>query len=194
MSLTEIAPPDAARLPIADLRDFLRLGRGFGDDEAQDPLLDTCLRGAMAAIEARLSLGLLSRDYLWVLHYWRSQEPLVLPRAPLRAVAAFRLVAASGAVSLVEAGRYRWGTDERGAFLAMNSGTMPHLATGAHGELEFTAGFGDWADIPADLQQAWLRLAAQFYEHRHGGEKPGLPLAVLALIEPYLPRRMGARR
>lgn len=194
MSLKEIAPPDVARLPIDALRTFLRLGRGFGDDTAQDPVLETCLRGAMAAIEARLSRALLAREFLWVLHYWRNQDPLRLPLAPLGDVAEMRLVAGNGVVSVVAATRYRFGNDESGAFVEMLSSSLPHLATGAHAELDFSAGYGEWADIPADLQQAWLRLAAQFYEHRHGGDAPGLPLAVLALVETYLPRRMGARR
>ena len=51
-------------------------------------------------------------------------------------------------------------------------------------EIVFTAGFGaGWAAVPADLAQAVLLLAAQFYETRHeGAVAAGLPGAVQALI------------
>jgi uncharacterized phiE125 gp8 family phage protein len=53
-------------------------------------------------------------------------------------------------------------------------------------EIGFTAGFGaGWADVPADLRQAVMLLAAQFYETRHdaGDAVAGLPLAVQSLLE-----------
>ena len=193
MTLKETAPPDLARLPLGEFRDFLRLGRGFADDAAQDPVLETCLRGAMRAIEARLSMALLSRDHVWTLYLWRGSERLSLPVAPVSNVAEIRIVDAAGEVTVISPASYRLGNDDAGAFVSMHSGTFPHLSTRARVEMELTAGFGEWAELPADLQQAWLVLAAQFYNHR-GEDAKGFSMAALALIEPYLPRRTGLRR
>lgn len=193
MTLKELAPPDGARLPLDLLRDYLRLGRGFGDDAAQDPVLETCLRGAMRAIEARLSQALLVRDYRWILYLWRGCDRLDLPVAPVESIAQMAIVTAAGVTTVLPPISYQLAHDSSGAFLSMLSGSFPTLATGARVEVDLRAGYGEWADIPAELQQAWLRLAASFYEDRHDatGGAPGLPAAVLALLEPHLPRRTG---
>ncbi len=50
----------------------------------------------------------------------------------------------------------------------------------------FEAGFGSaWTDIPVDLRQAVLLLAAEYYEHRHddGTQGAGFPFGVVTLIE-----------
>ena len=49
----------------------------------------------------------------------------------------------------------------------------------------FEAGFGAaWSGVPADLQQAVMMLAAEYYEFRHdpGSRAAGLPIAVETLI------------
>jgi uncharacterized phiE125 gp8 family phage protein len=66
------------------------------------------------------------------------------------------------------------------------TGSLPVIPLGGRVEISFTAGFGvAWADVPADLRQAVMLLAAQFYETRHdvGDGVAGLPVAVQALIE-----------
>ena len=52
MLIEETAVPLAA-LPLAEFKAHLRLGTGFADDDIQDPVLESFLRAAMAAIEAR---------------------------------------------------------------------------------------------------------------------------------------------
>ena len=47
-------------LPLAALRDHLRLGTGFGDDSLQDGVLEQALRGAIAAIEGRTEKALIA--------------------------------------------------------------------------------------------------------------------------------------
>ena len=51
-----------------------------------------------------------------------------------------------------------------------------------------SAGYGpDWSDLPADLAQAVLMLAAHFYEFRHESAMSGqqMPFGVSTLIERY---------
>ena len=60
------------------------------------------------------------------------------------------------------------------------------MPTDGRVEIVFDAGFGAvWAQVPADLQQAVLLLAAQYYERRNDftGAVGGLPQPVQALIE-----------
>ena len=71
--------------------------------------------------------------------------------------------------------------------LAPSGLALPLVPMDGRVELTFQAGFGDWAAVPADLQQAVLRLAGEYYERRHegGAREGGLPLAVQQLIEPW---------
>ena len=60
------------------------------------------------------------------------------------------------------------------------------------------AGYGpEWSDLPADLGQAVLLLAAYYYEFRHDASShaPAMPVGVLALIESHRTVRlfMGGR-
>ena len=96
--------PDTA-LPVARLRDHLRMGSGFVEDGLQDELLGGFLRAAMAAIEARTGKALLVRDFLCSLHRWRDVTGQVLPIAPVRLVTQVTLVDAFGAGSGVVAAR-----------------------------------------------------------------------------------------
>lgn len=93
--------PDAA-LPVARLRDHLRMGSGFVEDGLQDQLLGGFLRAAMAAVEARTGKALLVRDFLCSLHRWRDVTGQVLLIAPVRAVTQIALVDAFGAGTVVD--------------------------------------------------------------------------------------------
>ncbi len=65
-------------------------------------------------------------------------------------------------------------------------GALPAVPQGGAVEILFEAGFGAaWADVPADLRQAVLLLAAQYYEMRQeaGPGQGAMPFGVMALIE-----------
>ena len=49
MMLMEQSQVPLAVLPVAQFKDHLRLGTGFGDDGVQDGVLETYLRAALAA-------------------------------------------------------------------------------------------------------------------------------------------------
>jgi uncharacterized phiE125 gp8 family phage protein len=57
------------------------------------------------------------------------------------------------------------------------------------------AGYGAaWSDLPADLAQAVLMLAAHYYEYRHDTALSGgcMPFGVTSLLERYRPLRISA--
>jgi uncharacterized phiE125 gp8 family phage protein len=173
-------------LPVAELKAHLRLGTGFSDDGMQDGLIESHLRAAMAAIEGRVGKVLIARRFLLRLDDWRDGAAQALPVAPVTGVVSVTLVDASGASVVVPAGRYRLVEDTHRPKLVAAGAMLPLVPSEGRVDVVFDAGFGvAWAQVPADLRQAVLLLAAEFYENRHdgGAQSGGLPRAVLMLIE-----------
>lgn len=185
MRLDEMtAVPDAA-LPVAALRDHLRLGSGFGADGLQDALLAGHLRAAIAVIEGRIGKVLIGRRFRLVLEAWRGAEAQALPVAPVLALVEVALVDADGGRNVLPAGMFRLVSDAHRPKVAARSGGLPVVPVAGAVEVVFDAGFGLWAAVPADLVQAVMLLAAEFYEARidDGTRGPGLPVMVQSLIE-----------
>lgn len=183
MLIERTAVPDAA-LPVAELRAHLRLGTGFSDVGAEDAALLAYLRAALAAIEGRTAKVLMARAFTVTLEHWRGDGP-PLPVAPVTGVTELRLIDGAGGTSVLGPERYRLAPDGmRPRVIAL--GWQEPGGAGAAVEIDFTAGFGTgWSDVPADLRQAVLLLAAQYYELRHdgGAERAAMPFGVIALIE-----------
>lgn len=186
MMLTEMTTISAGSLPVQALKDHLRLGSGFSDDGMQDGLIEGYLRAAMVAIEGRISKVLLARRYLLTLECWRRMEEQPLPIAPVSALVSVTLIDAQGAGTLVSPDRYRLVQDSHRPKLSASGILLPDVPSDGRVEVVFDAGFGaTWATVPADLAQAVLLLAAEYYENRHdlGQRVAGLPLAVQMLVE-----------
>ena len=185
MQLTEIeAVPDAA-LPLAEVRDHLRLASGFGDAGLQDALLCGYLRAAIACIEGRIGKALLMRSFRLQLPFWRDPGNQALPLAPVGSVSSVVVHDGMGNSVEVPAGRWRLRADTHRPRLEATVVTLPAVPQGGHAEVVFAAGFGAWSAVPADLRQAVLLLAAQYHEFRHAGagSASALPWAVASLIE-----------
>ena len=186
MMLIEQAPVPQAVLPVAEFKDHLRLGTGFADDGQQDALAESYLRAALAAIEGRIGKALIQRAFWLELADWREPGVQPLPLAPVQAVASVTLVDSDGAESVVDAARWRLVKDLQRPRIVSVGVLLPTVPQDGAVEIVFAAGFGPaWGDVPADLRQAVLLLAAQYYELRHvGGAGAGaMPFGVMALIE-----------
>ncbi|MCC6007593.1 MAG: hypothetical protein JJU40_07935 [Rhodobacteraceae bacterium] len=178
----ELTPlPDAA-LPVAALSAHLRLGTAFSEEALQAEVLARCLRAALAAIEARTGRALLAREFALTLARWRAPAAHPLPVAPVRTLGPITLVAADGAEQVIAPGGVRLDGAESAPRLVAVRGDLPAIPRGGHVRIIIEAGFGPvWDDLPADLAQAVLMLAAAFYDERTG---PGaMPFGVLALLE-----------
>jgi uncharacterized phiE125 gp8 family phage protein len=71
---------------------------------------------------------------------------------------------------------------------------FPVVPVGGELRIRFRAGFGEsFAEVPADIQQAVLLLAAHYHEFRQDtGLGAGcMPFGVTALIERFRPVRIG---
>lgn len=183
MRLTEQAAVPDASLPVQALKDHLRLGSGFADDGMQDALIRGYLRAAMAAVEARIGKALIARRFSLVLTRWRDTAAQALPLAPVAAVVSVTLVDGNEAAAALPPARWRLEPDTHRPRLVARGPGFPEVPTGGRAEVVFDAGFGTWDEVPPDLRQAVLLLAAQYHELRHEGGVAAMPFGVMALIE-----------
>ncbi|MBA3910617.1 MAG: hypothetical protein C0524_12195 [Rhodobacter sp.] len=195
MMLTEETPVLTAALPLAELKDHLRMGSGFADDGLQDGLIESYLRAAIAAIEGRIGKMLFRRQFSWVLDCWREGGEQALPVSPVAGIVSVTLVDAAGGETVVQAGTYRLIPDLHRPRIAGTSSGLPTVPTNGLVKVVFDAGFGPaWTDVPVDLRQAVLLLASEYYEHRHddNSQASGLPFGVVTLIERWRTVRLMA--
>ncbi|MEY8098439.1 head-tail connector protein [Falsihalocynthiibacter sp. S25ZX9] len=188
MMLIEQTTVPTSALPIQGFKDHLRLGTGFADDGFQDDVLNTCLRAAMAAIEARTGKVMIERAFQWELTGWRGLSEQALPVAPVSAINSITVKDRLGDATLVDPTRYVLQRDNQRPKIQATGACLPTVPLGGLVEVIFTAGFsGAWEGMPADLGQAMFLLAAHFYEHRTEGEgnRGSMPFGVSSLIEPY---------
>jgi len=194
MILVELTEAPPASLPVAQLREHLRLGTGFADDGLQDGLLAGFLRAAIAAIEGRTAKALLERTFALTVTDWRRPDRQPLPLAPVSAVASVTLRDTLGAPTAVAAAAWRLDPDGTRPALVAASALLPQVATGGSATIEFDAGYGpEWDDVPADLGQAVMMLAAHYHDYRHDTALGSgcMPFGVTALIERYRPLRLS---
>ncbi len=190
MMMVEMSSVSSVLLPVTELTDHLRLSSGFADDGSQDAQLESCLRAALAAIEARIGKALFQRGFSWHLSHWQCPTEQVLPVAPVQSIETVKVVTRGGTEQVLDSGAYSLRKDgHRPAIEAV--GTLPNPSRGGSIEIEFTAGYGaDWHGIPADLRQAVLIQAGEIYEAQGPGDA-GIAVGVAVLIEPYRQVRIG---
>lgn len=195
MMLVEETQVPLAALPVADFKAHLRLGSGFAEDSVQDAVLESFLRAAMAAVEARTGKVLIERDYSWTLSYWRDASGQGLPVAPISAITEVVMIDRENSESVVAPVSYVLRPDQQRPRLCPVSGLLPTVPTGGSVRIGFLAGYGpDWSDLPSDLAQAVMMLAAHYYEYRHETALSGrcMPFGVTSLLERYRTLRVFA--
>jgi uncharacterized phiE125 gp8 family phage protein len=188
MMLVEETTVPAMALPIAQFKDHLRLGSGFADDDLQDGLLESHLRAAIAAIEARTGKILIARDFNWTLHAWRDAYRQPLPIAPVAAISGVTLIDRFGVETIAPTTGWKLEVDAHRPRLLGLNGPLLLIPQDGSVRIGMVAGFGsEWSDLPNDLAQAAFLLAAHFYEFRHAttGSVGNIPLGVAALIAPH---------
>ncbi|SFD53973.1 head-tail connector protein [Roseivivax sediminis] len=189
----ETSVPDAA-LPVDALKHHLRLGSGFAASTVQDPVLTSFLRAAMAAIEARTGKALLQRDFVLTLERWDDPEAQPLPIAPIAHLSQVTITDRTGTAEYPDIFRFRTTADMHAPRLRYQQRLLPRIPEGGSAEIRFTAGYGETCDdLPADLVQAVMLLAAHYYEYRDAtalGEGC-MPFGVTSLVARYRQMRVG---
>jgi uncharacterized phiE125 gp8 family phage protein len=188
MILAEDSAVPLAALPIAAFKDHMRLGSGFSDDGLQDNVVETALRSALAAIEARTGKILISRGFVWTVTRWRDASRQSLPLAPVMSVTSVVLHDHIGTETPWADTNWYLEQDTHSPCLIAYGTQLPVIPAGGSVKVSLQAGFGPaWGDIPADLAQAVFVLAAHFYEFRYDteGKATRLPIAVETLVAPF---------
>ena len=188
MMLVELTTVPGTAIPVAQFKDHLRLGTGFADSGVQDSVLEALLRAALSAIEARTGKMLFSRSFQWTLTAWRDLGAQALPTAPVTALTSLTITDRLGADEVIAPDKYFLEQDMHRPRLVSASLCLPTIPVGGTATIVFDAGFGAlWDDIPYDLRQAVLLLAADYYEHRNDTAPTGaeMPNGVASLIARY---------
>ncbi|SET83438.1 head-tail connector protein [Oceanicella actignis] len=185
--LTELASPPVEALPLAALSDHLRLPSGFAGHE--EPGLEGYMRAALATVENMTGKALLTRRFRWRVREWPRGDRATLPVAPVRALASAARIGPDGAASALDLARLALIEDAHApALTGAGGGLLPGIPCGGAIEVEFDAGYGaSWDEVPADLRQAAMMLAAHFHEQRHVAAMSmrAAPMGVQALLAPY---------
>lgn len=193
MLIEETTVPDAA-LPVEEFKAHLRLGSGFGHDSVQDAVLVSFLRAAVAAVEARTGKVLIERDFTLSVNLWRVDDAQILPVAPVAAVTAITALDRLGARREAGADQFWLERDAHQPRVRATGACLPAVPQAGAVEIAFRAGYGlGWSDVPADLAQAVMLLAAHYYEFRHETtlSEGCMPFGVTSLIERYRVMRLG---
>jgi len=184
MSLTRIAPPATYPVDLSQLREHLRL-----DGVEQDPLLLDYLRAACAWVEQHTRRALMAQQWRLSLECWPSSVALIeLPRPPLLSVDEVSYIDGAGVRTLVPGERYTTSAAAPLAAIAPVWGSVwPSARPQADSiRIDYTAGYADPQDVPADICHAILMLVAHWHEHREasivGTISGDTPMAVDALL------------
>ena len=152
MMLVEETTVPQSVLPVAQFKDHMRLGSGFSDDGFQDGVLESYLRAAMAAIEARTGKILIERTFSWTLTAWRDARQQPLPVAPVSAISDVTLVAMNGDETIPAVDSWYLEPDMQRPSLKASGAVLPVVPINGSARIGMLAGFGpEWADLPADL-------------------------------------------
>jgi len=167
MMLVEETSVPLAALPIAQFKSHLRLGTGFADDAVQDTVLESFLRAAIAAVEARTGKVLIERDFSWSLTAWRTADAQALPVAPVRSVISVVSKGPFGEETIAPSDTHFLRDDPHRPVLCSTTSALPTVPKFGEVEVTFVAGYGsNWDDVPPDLAHAVLLLAAHYYQYR----------------------------
>ena len=191
MTLAEMSPVASTVLPLAHLKDHLRLPDGFPDDGSFDARLEQSLRAALATAEARTGKALFQRQFRWSFEGWGGADRMPIPAAPITSLDAVAIVDADGTTTPLGTSDFTTMTDIHKPALLPRGAHFPALATGSMVEVLFTAGFATaWDGVPPDLREAVLILAVDYFDAPQGAAI-GLPPAVKVLLQRYRGLSLG---
>jgi len=195
MILVEETKIATADLPVTTFKAHLRLGSGFSDDMLQDPVLEGCLRSALAVIESRIGKALLERRFSVTANAWVPGAEQSLPIAPVAGLHALTTTDSGGNVTPHNITNFSVIRDAHRPKVVALNGSWPTIAPHGSAKLSFIAGYAaQFQDLPADLAQAVLMLASHYYEARNiaGLSDSAMPFGISVLIEPYKAVRITA--
>lgn len=183
-----VTPPASTPVSLAEAKLHLRVD---GTDE--DALITGLIDAAVSHLDGYAGvLGRCMVTQTWRQDFDRWSKCLRLP-VLAAAVSSVKVRSSEGTLSTVSSDDYALKQDARSSYVRFDdSYSYPGDLAQANGILiEFTAGYGNAAAVPAALKAAALLIVGHLYANREavGEALTELPLGVAALITPY--RRVG---
>ncbi len=181
-----IDPPAAEPVTLAQAKAHMRL-----DGAEEDEIVSRLIVAGRAHVERLTGLKLIEQRWAVWLDRWPEGAEVPLPIAPAVSVDAVNIYGEDDVAAELDPEAYFLDAQSRPPRLVRRAGwTWPRPGRRANGiEIEVTAGFGpDADDVPAELRQAILMLAAHWFERRTGVEDMAfqpVPRGVAALIGPF---------
>ena len=182
-----IAPAEEP-VSLAEAKAHIRLS-----SDLEDALVGAVVKAARLHAEKITERAFVTQTLRLTLSASEGVPPLVLPYGPVQSVAAFEVFDLEGdAWVAADASAYALAGDrlvrsERAGAAAWPAAERTHDAY----RITYVAGYGAAADVPADIKQAVLLLAADLYENRETMVGSGLvvtnmPLSAKVLLAPYV--------
>lgn len=170
----------------SELREYLRLD----DDEAG--LLDSLIVSARLMVEAKTGVRLISQAWSQVIPY-QPHGRVNLLHWPLLNLRGMSILGET--VVRLDLDDYVVTRDTRPIQVFPKNNIWPRLRSSQYGiSIDVLVGFGSQSsDVPEDLRQAVLILAANWYESNEWNDQStarALPPRVLALMQPYIMPRL----
>jgi uncharacterized phiE125 gp8 family phage protein len=186
--LIDFSPPAVRPEQVGELASQLRLPVAYAEEPEGARRLERFVEAAMTLAEARTQRAFLARPFELRLAAWPSADRVVLPIAPVSAIEAVGVRAASGEEVRLTGEVLRLDTlRAMPAVVVAAPGRLPPVGEGDTAFVRFTAGHGaNWTDVPADLRLAVMMIGAAL--HDHGAADPDavqMPFGALALLEGY---------
>jgi len=120
---------------------------------------------------------------------WPADDYFVLPRPPLQEINSVKYIDEDGVEFTLDPATYQIDPySEPGGFYLLLNESWPNDPLRAHNAItvNYTAGFGDAADVPVRIQQAILLLVGHWYENREnstvGAVNRSIEFGVQALL------------
>lgn len=165
---TLVAPADYSTDPVVSLallKSHLRI-----DHTHEDTLLQAMLDSAVASLDGRagdLNIALVNQSWKIELDSWPSE--IRLPLFPVSAITHIKYRDTSNTQQTWDAANYSLHADAMGAFVRYKFNVQPpslYVEREDNIEVQFVAGYGAAAAVPAPLKSAVLLLAADLYANR----------------------------
>lgn len=158
-----LAGPVEEPVSLAETKAFLRL-----DADTEDGLVTTLIAAARLHVEGTTGRALVRQGWRAVLDRWPADRVVTLPVAPPLELSEIRVFDEQDDEQVLGLAQFLPETGVAPARLLLPGAIdgMPVLRERLGIEIDYVAGFGEAADVPADLKQAVLALVAHWFEHR----------------------------
>ncbi len=163
-----IAPPELEPVTIDEVRDQAKI-----DHSDEDVYVERLIKAARQHVENRCGIAVMAQDWRLTLDsfYERGCKPILLPRPPLIDVILVRYVDPSGILQTVNIVDNSFARISDNGLLscispALNTSWPSIACVPGAVQVEYTAGYADAEDVPADLKHAIILLVAHWHKHR----------------------------